>query len=435
MRSIALLAPCAALLSFAGCFPRQDAGGGAEYDVLGIYVTPDTVVVPLGQTLQFTAWGLLDDRESTDLTSLAVWTSTNPAVAEVTGDRGGVVRGLSAGAATVYATYGGVESVPVDVTVTDAGLAKLTVSPDAVSIDQGSSVQLQATATFTDGSYADATTQVRWISADDGVASVSSGLLVGEGDGSTTVKAQWDDTVSNEVHVAVGDEANTGKADLLVSSASGSVSAGILSLSVAIGNQGTASASGFWVDIYIDPDGTPGNGDYGDDYTWISYVGADATESITFSTEVGAGSHEVWVLVDGTDEIDESNENNNLGATSVGSGGGSSSKANLAVTAFDWEVDGDELIYTASFENDGGTAAGRFYVDVFAHESTAPSPPADGDSWAEIASLAAGASESVEYSFTGSCEGCSSYLLLDSYDTVDEIDESDNVEGPLLVFF
>jgi Bacterial Ig-like domain (group 2)/CARDB len=435
MRSLLHLCFVVPVLASVACFQRVESEGGAEYDVLGIYVTPDTVVVPLGQTLQFTAWGLLDNRESTDLTSLATWTSSNEGVAEVTGSKGGVIQGIGAGTTTVYASYGGVESVPVDVTVTDAGLAKLTVSPDSVSIDQGASVQLSATATFTDGSYADATTQVRWVSADSSIAEIDGGLLVGASDGSTTVTAQWDTTVSPQVPVSVGSSSNSGQADLYVQSASGSISGGILSLTASIGNQGTASASGFWVDIFVDPSAAPTNGDYGDDYTWMSYVGADDSESISLTTEVGSGSHTVYVMIDGTETVTESDETNNVSKTTVSSGGSTSSKADLTITSFDWDVTADVLTYEATVKNTGDTAAGHFYVDVFADLDEEPAIMSDGDAWVEVDSMSAGGSQSFEYSFTGSCSRCYSYLLVDSYDEVDESDEDDNVGGPLTVEF
>ena len=435
MRSLLPIALLVPVLGAVACFQRVEPEGGAEYDVLGIYVTPDTVVVPLGQTLQFTAWGLLDNRESTDLTSLATWTSSDDQVAEVTGSNGGVIRGVAAGTATVFASYGGVESVPVEVTVTSAALAKLTISPDSVSINQGASVQLEATATFTDGSYADATTQVRWLSADSSVASVDDGLLEGAADGSTTVTAQWDTTVSPQIPVTVGSTSNSGQADLYVQSASGSISGGILSLTVSIGNQGTSSASGFWVDIFVDPSAAPVNGDYGDDYTWMSYVGADDSESIALTTEVGSGNHTVYVMIDGTETVSESDESNNVSKTTASAGSSSSSKADLTITAFDWDVAAGVLTYDATIKNTGGTAAGHFYVDVFAHLDDEPAIMSDGDAWTEIDSLSAGGSQSVDYSFTGSCSDCSSYLLLDSYDEVDESDEDDNVGGPLVIDF
>ena len=59
-------------------------GKAAEEDdldeVLGILLTPTEVVVPVGQTAQLSATGLLDGRESLDLTRSVDWRSSDPGV-------------------------------------------------------------------------------------------------------------------------------------------------------------------------------------------------------------------------------------------------------------------------------------------------------------------------------------------------------------------
>ena len=102
-------------------------------------------------------------------------------------DGGGV------GSTTVSATAGEV-SGETTLTVTDATLVSIEVSPAAPSIANGLTQQFTATGVYTDDSTQDLTTQVTWASSDAAVATVSNaggsnGLATTAGAGSTTVSA------------------------------------------------------------------------------------------------------------------------------------------------------------------------------------------------------------------------------------------------------
>jgi hypothetical protein len=82
-------------------------------------------------------------------------------------------------------------------TVTDATLVSIEVTPAAPSITLGSTQQFTATGSYSDGSTQDLTTQVTWASSDSAVATVSNaagsnGLGTSAGVGSTTVSATSD---------------------------------------------------------------------------------------------------------------------------------------------------------------------------------------------------------------------------------------------------
>ena len=53
----------------------DDPGDG---DILGIVVTPDEVIVPVGTTIQLEALGLNTDRQTLDLTDAVDWSSSAP---------------------------------------------------------------------------------------------------------------------------------------------------------------------------------------------------------------------------------------------------------------------------------------------------------------------------------------------------------------------
>ena len=101
-----------------GC---TDKGGADKIEgLVGILITPDPVVVPVGGEAQLTATGLLDSRDSMDLTALVNWQAESDSTIKVRGslDREGELEGLEAGKSTVVARYNGIVSPPATVTVT-----------------------------------------------------------------------------------------------------------------------------------------------------------------------------------------------------------------------------------------------------------------------------------------------------------------------------
>jgi hypothetical protein len=103
----------------------------------------------------------------------------------------GLVTGTGVGSPTETATLAGV-SDSTTVTVTDAVLTSLTVTPANSSIPVGTSEQLTATGTFSDGTTKDLTTSVTWGSSDATLAIVSSaagsqGFVTGTGMGGVTI--------------------------------------------------------------------------------------------------------------------------------------------------------------------------------------------------------------------------------------------------------
>ena len=77
--------------------------------LVSISVAPASITVVVGTTRQFTAAAIYSDGSSRDVTGMATWQSDKPAVASISTN--GVTRGqakaLSAGTATIQASYGG----------------------------------------------------------------------------------------------------------------------------------------------------------------------------------------------------------------------------------------------------------------------------------------------------------------------------------------
>src|SRR5438067_415211 len=87
------------------------------------------------------------------------------------------------------ASYFGATSAPASLTVTPAVLSSIVVTPNSASVPLGRSQQFTATGVYTDGSMQNVTAAAAWGSTAPTVASVSSGLAVSAGQGTTTVSA------------------------------------------------------------------------------------------------------------------------------------------------------------------------------------------------------------------------------------------------------
>jgi uncharacterized protein YjdB len=163
-----------------------------------IEITPPDPSIAKGTTQQLTATGTFSDGSTEDLTDKVSWTSGSETIAQVSNlpDAPGVVTGLGIGSASITATVNGV-SGSTTVTVTAATLTTITAEPDSPSIAKGTTVALDATCDFTDGTTQNCTDQVSWTSGDGTIAEVSDtlgtkGLVKGLAVGSTAITATLD---------------------------------------------------------------------------------------------------------------------------------------------------------------------------------------------------------------------------------------------------
>lgn len=114
-----------------------------------IVVTPITTVVGINGNVQFTATGIFSDNSTQDLTSQAVWISSNATYAVISAS--GLANGLSAGTTTITASVNGV-SGSATLKVTTAQLQFITITPSNPIVPPHSRIQLTAIGTFSDGS-------------------------------------------------------------------------------------------------------------------------------------------------------------------------------------------------------------------------------------------------------------------------------------------
>ena len=151
-----------------------------------ITVSPNQVSLPIGETAQLTATGSYTDGSTQNLTQSATW-SSSASIASVS--PAGTALAKAVGAATISATSGTVTGT-AGLAVTSAVAVALNVVPATLSMPLGTSSQLQAIATMSDG-----TTQnpsVTWSSAQSTVAAVNAqGNVTAAGKGTAQVSAAY----------------------------------------------------------------------------------------------------------------------------------------------------------------------------------------------------------------------------------------------------
>ncbi|MDV6235424.1 Ig-like domain-containing protein [Leptospira ellisii] len=135
-----------------------------------IQVTPSVSSVALGGEQQFVATGIYSDSSSQDITAFVTWTVLDTDVAII--GSGGLAETSGQGSTSVFATYG-TKIGSSTLTVTQASLVSISLSPASSSLAKGLTRNFTATGILSDNTTLDVTDQVSWTSSDTNVAVVS----------------------------------------------------------------------------------------------------------------------------------------------------------------------------------------------------------------------------------------------------------------------
>ena len=161
----------------------------------------------LGIKSQLVATGVYSDGRTENLTSLATWTvsDSNVATANAEGTKG-LLQGGQVGTAQVSVAYAGV-TTSSNINITPATVVSISISPSTGSLAKGTSSQFTATATYSDGTTSNVTSQIAWSSSDSNVAGVETGANGGKvsanTEGSATITASLNGVTSNIVNVSI----------------------------------------------------------------------------------------------------------------------------------------------------------------------------------------------------------------------------------------
>jgi trimeric autotransporter adhesin len=162
-----------------------------------VQVTPFTPTISLNTPLQFVATAIFSDGTNVAVTGMATWLSSDMNVAQVSNAAGsrGLATSLLQGTTEISATYMNVTGSTL-LTVTNATITQIQVTPFAPSVPAGFDRQLTATAIYSDGTNRDITSLATWTSADATTAAVSDalatkGLVTGVQGGAAAIMATY----------------------------------------------------------------------------------------------------------------------------------------------------------------------------------------------------------------------------------------------------
>ncbi|ULL19058.1 hypothetical protein DVH26_34290 [Paenibacillus sp. H1-7] len=138
-----------------------------------------------GSSVQIVLTATLSDGSKKDVSSSAQWKSSNYKIADVAE---GLVTGVSAGNATISASFGG-KSVGIPVEIDKLKYLKTDVV--TLQLKQGETAEVKATATFDDLSEEDVTIPSLWTSTNIRVVDVKDGIIKATGKGKATVTVTY----------------------------------------------------------------------------------------------------------------------------------------------------------------------------------------------------------------------------------------------------
>jgi hypothetical protein len=162
-----------------------------------ILVSPTNSSIANGTTQQYTAIGFFANTTIQNITNSVHWSSSNTSTATISNASGahGLATGVAAGNSTISATLDGV-SGSTALTVTNATLTSITVTPTNLSVPNISTQQYTAVGIFSDNSSRDLTSLVTWNSSNPTAATISNaqgqkGVATTKNVGATTISATF----------------------------------------------------------------------------------------------------------------------------------------------------------------------------------------------------------------------------------------------------
>lgn len=138
-----------------------------------------------GNGVQVVLTATLSDGSKKEVNSSAQWKSSNYKIADVSE---GLITGVSAGSTTISASFGGkTVGIPVEIDK----LKYLKTDVVTLTLKQGESAQVRATATFEDLAEEDVTIPSLWTSSNIRVVDVKDGIIKATGKGKATVSVAY----------------------------------------------------------------------------------------------------------------------------------------------------------------------------------------------------------------------------------------------------
>ncbi len=152
-------------------------------------IQPVNSTIAAGTNQQFSLIATMSDSVTkVDLTASARWQTSNYATAVI--NRQGVATGVAPGTVTITGSINGQGSATTTLTVSNATVQSITVTPANPTIALGAAQQFAASGLFSDGSTQDISSVVTWTSSTPTVAVVNqSGVAASASHGTTNINA------------------------------------------------------------------------------------------------------------------------------------------------------------------------------------------------------------------------------------------------------
>ena len=160
--------------------------------VVALQISPTVISLVTGTQTNGSATAIYSDNSKRDATEEVSWSVLSSEIATVSNVSGnkGVIQGRSQGSTQISASLGGIHATKV-VTIEDADLVSLSINPQSTVLPSGTTISLQATGHYSNGTSQDITT-LQWASSAPGIAAVDeSGVVTGVGVGNAVISASF----------------------------------------------------------------------------------------------------------------------------------------------------------------------------------------------------------------------------------------------------
>ena len=173
--------------------------GVGEVTVVGVElesleIVPRSVTIPVDDQTQLRALGQFSNGDLLDVTGQVTWGSDDTGIAAFSRGEPGRVAGINGGTTRVTAELDGVLA-EATVTVTEAEVVQLSITPPVIVTPAGGDVRLRASAVFSNDVAVDVTTEALWVSGDGRIAEIrqvgDTIRLEAVSAGTTTIRATY----------------------------------------------------------------------------------------------------------------------------------------------------------------------------------------------------------------------------------------------------
>jgi len=154
-----------------------------------IEVSSPITQIASGLTSTFLAKGIYSDGTEQNLSDQVVWSVLDTAIASINAETG-LLTALQPGTLSVIASKDG-QTGSLEITVSNANLTGIAITPSDISLAKGSSEPVNVTASFSDNTKQDVSSQVDWVNSNDQIAIIEDNSFTVQAllEGSTTLSA------------------------------------------------------------------------------------------------------------------------------------------------------------------------------------------------------------------------------------------------------